>query len=184
VVDITGHLAFGLLFALPAWYVLDDRASVGFVALAAVGALLPDIDLWLEILFPAAVHHHGVTHTVLFAVGASLVGGVVVAGSLRRRVDDWIGGESIGRRSLFVVAAVAVLAGTLSHVFADVLSAPDISTPIEPFWPFFALPWAIDLVWYDAVWINYGFFAVMVVAHVVAAYVTTPAARRHRLRPL
>lgn len=183
-VDITGHLAFGLLFVLPAWYVFDDRASVGVVALATVAALLPDIDLWLARWFPAAVHHHGVTHTVVFAIGASLVGGAVVAGLLRRRVDDWVGGARVGRRRLFAVAAVAVLAGTLSHVFADVLSAPDISTPIEPFWPFFALPWGIDLVWYNAMWINYGFFTVMVVTHVVVAYLTTPAVRRHRLRPL
>jgi len=184
VVDITGHLAFGLLFALPAWHVLDDRASIGFIALTVVAALLPDIDLWLQTLFPSEFHHHGVTHTVLFAVGASLVGGTVVAGLLRQRVDDWIDDEHVGTRRLFRIAAVAVLAGTLSHVFADILSAPDISTPIEPFWPFFAMPWTIDLVWYNAVWINYGFFAVMVVTHVVVAYLTTPVDRRHRLRPL
>lgn len=182
-VDITGHLAFGLLFALPAWYLLDDRASVGFVALALVGALLPDVDLWLELWFPASVHHHGVTHTVLFAIGASLVGGAVVARSLRRWVEGLIGGERLDRWRLFAVAAVAVLTGTLSHVFADVLSAPDISTPIEPFWPLLAMPWTVDLVWYDAVWINYGFFAVMVAVHLAAAYATTPPARRHRLTP-
>jgi hypothetical protein len=183
VVDITGHLAFGLLFALPAWWVLDDRASVGFVALTAVAALLPDIDLWLAMVFPAQVHHHGVTHTVLFAGGASLVGGAVVAGLLCRQVDSWIG-ERVGARALFISAAVAVFAGTLSHLSADMLSAPDISTPIEPFWPLFAKPWSVDLVWYNATWINYGFFAVMVTVHVVVAYLTTPTARRHRLNPL
>lgn len=183
-VDITGHIAFGLLFALPAWYVYDDRASVGFVALAAVGALFPDIDLWLLKWFPVEVHHHGVTHTVVFAVAASLVGGAVVAGLLHRQVDDWVDGERFDARRLFVVATTALLTGMLSHVFADILSAPDLSTSIEPFWPFFALPWSIDVLWYNALWINYGFLTVMVVAHVVVAYLTTPADRRHRLNPL
>lgn len=183
-VDITGHLAFGLLFALPAWYYWDERASVGFVALATVAALLPDVDLWLSTWFPLEVHHHGVTHTLLFAVCASLVGGAVVAGLLRRPVDGWIDDERFGTRRLFVVAALAVLAGTLSHIVADILSAPDISTPIEPFWPFYTQPLSIDLVWYNADWINYGFFAVMVATHLALAYLTTPADRRHRLHPL
>lgn len=183
-VDITGHLAFGLLFALPAWYVWDDRVSVGFVALAAVAALLPDIDLWLTMLFPAEIHHHGVTHTVLFAVGASLVIGAIVAGLLRRQVDRWVGDEQFNARRLFVVATLAVLTGALSHLVADMLSAPDVSTPIEPFWPFFAKPWSIDLLWYNATWINYGFFTVMVVTHLALAYLTTPPEQRHRLNPL
>lgn len=183
-VDITGHLAFGLLFALPAWYAYDGRGSVGFVALAAVGALLPDIDLWLSEWFPQQVHHHGVTHTVVFAVAASLVGGALVGWGLHRRVDDWVEDERFDTRRLFVAATLALLAGTLSHVVADVLSAPDISTPIEPFWPLYAQSLSIDLVWYNAVWINYGFFAVMVAAHVALAYLTTPADRRDRLNPL
>lgn len=133
VVDITDHLAFGLLFALPAWWVLDDRASVGFVALAAV-ADLP-----------------------------------------RRQVTSWIG-ERVGTRHLSVVAAIAVLVGTLSRLVADMPSAPDISTLIEASWP-------SDLVRYNALWINYGFSAVLLIVDVVA-YLTMPAARRHRFDPL
>ncbi|SDN19996.1 hypothetical protein SAMN04487949_3641 [Halogranum gelatinilyticum] len=44
-VDVMGNLAFGLLFALPAWFVWNDRASVVFVAFAAVAALFLDINL-------------------------------------------------------------------------------------------------------------------------------------------
>lgn len=183
-VDITGHLAFGLLFVLPAWYFLADRASIAFIALAAVGALLPDIDLWLTVLFPGGIHHHGVTHTVIFVLCAALVGGAIIAALLHRQVDDWIGREPGGPRNLFIAATLALLAGGLSHVFADMLSAPDISTPIEPFWPFLDKPWSIDLLWYNALWINYGFFVAMVALHIVIAYLTTPAARRHRFRPL
>jgi len=71
-VDIMGHVAFGLFFATVAWFVWDDRASVAFIGLAAVASLLPDVDLWLSKLFPAEVHHHGVTHTVLFVTVMSL----------------------------------------------------------------------------------------------------------------
>lgn len=87
-VDIMGHIAFGLLFALPAWFFWDDRASVGFIALSVVGSLFPDIDLWLSRWFPAMIHHHGVTHTVLFVTVASLVVGAVLAGLLSRQIDD------------------------------------------------------------------------------------------------
>lgn len=146
-IDTTGHLAIGLLFVLPAWWVLDDRASVGFVALAAVAGLFPDVGL------------------------------------LRRQVTRWIG-ERVDPRRLSVAAAITVLAGTLSHLVADTLSAADSSTPIEPFWPFSTRPWSVDRDWYDAAWINYGFLAVMATVHVVVASLTTPAPRRQRLDPL
>lgn len=178
-----GHIAFGLLFALPAWYLWDDRASVGFIALAVVGSLLPDTDLWLSELFPAEVHHHGVTHTVLFVTFVSLVGGAVLAGLFGSRIDEWIGSERFDRSSLFVFSFFGFLAGGLSHLVADTLSAPDISTPLEPFWPFFEAPWTLDLVWYNAAWINVGFLSVMVMLHLALAYLTTPADHRYRLLP-
>ena len=182
-VDITGHVAFGLLFALPAWQFWTGRTSVAFVAIAAVSSLLPDVDLWLAVLFPEAVHHHGVTHTVVFVTCAALVGGVIVAGLFAERFDDWTGSEEFDRRRLFLFSFLGVLAGGLAHVFADMLSAPDISTPIEPLWPFVDGSWGIDLVWYNARWINVGFLAVMVVVHVAVAYLTTTAAQRRRLFP-
>jgi len=183
-VDISGHIGFGLLFSLPAWYLWNDRASVAFLALAVVGALLPDVDLWLAALFPAAVHHHGVTHTVLFVTVASLIGGAVLTGLLGGRIDEWIGSERFDARRLFGVTTAGLLTGSLSHLVADTLSAPDISTPLEPFWPFFEKPWSIDVVWYDAAWINFGLLSVVVVAHFGVAYLTTPAEDRHRLRPI
>lgn len=182
-VDITGHIAFGLLFAVFAWFVWDRRASVVFVALAVVASLLPDIDLWLTKLFPAQFHHHGVTHTVLFAVLASVVGGAIIATLFAGPIDEWIDSERFDRGSLFVFSMGALLAGSLSHLVADMLSAPDISTPIEPFWPFFDKPWSVDVVWYNDFWINYGFIALMIVVHLALAYVTTPKEHRYRLSP-
>lgn len=183
-VDLMGHLAFGLLFALPAWFRWDDRVSLGFVGLAAVAAFLPDVDLLLVALFPGEVHHHGVTHTVLFVTVAALAGAAVVTALLTERFDEWVGGESFDSPRLFAFSFLGLLAGGFSHVFADMLSAPDVSTPVEPLWPLVDGAWGVDLVWYNARWINVGFLAVMLVVHVAVAYHTTPADRHHRLLPV
>lgn len=182
-VDISGHVAFGLLFSLFAWVRWEERASVWFVGLAVVASLVPDIDLWLSRWFPDAVHHHGVTHTVLFVGVASVLVGGILAGAVGGQIDEWIGSERFDRARLFRVSTGGFPAGGLSHVFADILSAPDISTPIEPFWPVVTQPLPIDLVWYNAAWINGWFLMVTVIAHVALAYVTTPADRRERLLP-
>lgn len=180
-VDIMGHIAFGLLFATVAWFLWDDRASVAFIGLVAVASLLPDIDLWLTKLFPAEVHHHGVTHTVVFVTVMSLIVGAILTLLFGRRINNWIQSERFDRLSLFAFTSAAFLTGGLAHLVADMLSAPDISTPIEPFWPFFDKPWSVDLVWYNAMWINLGFLSVMIVVHLALAYATTPAEHRYRL---
>ncbi|WP_122090869.1 metal-dependent hydrolase [Halalkalicoccus subterraneus] len=182
-VDITGHIAFGLLFALPAWFLWDDRASIGFIALSVVASLFPDIDLWLSRWFPEIIHHHGVTHTVLVVTIASVVVGAVLTGLFSTQIDNRIQSEQFDTSSLFVFTTLGFLVGGLSHLSADILSAPDISTPIEPFWPLYTQPLGIDFVWYNAAWINIGFFSVMVVAHIALAYLTTPINHRYRLLP-
>jgi membrane-bound metal-dependent hydrolase YbcI (DUF457 family) len=120
---------------------------------------------------------------VVFVASASVVGAAIVAGVFTDRLNDWVETEQFDRSQVFSFSFLAFFAGGLSHVFADMLSAPDISTPIEPLWPLVDGSWNIDLVWYNAGWINFGFLAVMVVAHIVAAYAMTPPARRHRLNP-
>ena len=58
------------------------------------------------------------------------------------------------------IGIIAVGAALLSHLAADVLSAPDISTRIEPLWPLITGPIAyIDVLYYDSVWATYGLFA-------------------------
>ena len=171
------------MFALPVWFRWNDRRSIGFVTLAVVASLVPDLDLWLVAVFPNAIHHHGVTHTVLFVLGTSAVGAALMTGAFSDRIDKWVATERVDPGQVFSLAFFALLAGGLSHVFADMLSAPDISTPIEPLWPLVNGSWGIDVVWYNAWWINFGFLAVMVVAHVVAAYAMIPPERRPLLKP-
>ena len=180
-VDVMGHVAFGLLFALPAWFIWTGRASAAFVVLAGASATVPDIDVFLSKVFPNAVHHHGVTHTVLAVVIGALILAAIVAALFTDSIDDWIDSERFDRSSLFAFSLAAFLVGGLSHLFGDILSAPDISTPIEPFWPFFNMSLAVDVVWYNAWWINIGFLTVMVVIHLVLAYYVTPTDHRYRL---
>jgi membrane-bound metal-dependent hydrolase YbcI (DUF457 family) len=183
VVDLSGHVAMGLLFALPAWFRWHGRRSLGFVLLAGIAALAPDIDLWLVALFPGEIHHHGVTHTILFVAILSAVAAIALAGTLSGRINAWLAPEGFERSRLTIVAFLAVLTGGLSHLFADMLSAPDISTPIEPLWPLTGWTWGVDLVWYNARWINLGFLTVILAVHLVVAYATTPDGDRHRLVP-
>jgi hypothetical protein len=180
-VDVMGHLAMGLLWALPAWFIWNRRVTLAFLALAATAALLPDVDLWLHKLAPAQVHHHGVTHTVLFVVVLSVVVGAVVAGLFTRRVDRWLQSERFTPGSLFVFTTGGFLVGGLSHLFADMLSAPDIASPIEPFWPFFDKPWAVDVIWYNSPWWNVGLLTVAVLLHVGLAVITEPVEHPYRM---
>ncbi|WP_459192039.1 metal-dependent hydrolase [Halosimplex sp. J119] len=169
-VDVMGHLAMGLLWALPAWWLLwDEHASALFVALAVLMAPFPDVDTFLAAAFPNAVHHHGVTHTVVFVAAISVVAGAIVAATLTDRVDDWTT-QRFGAKRTFLFATVAFAVGGLSHVFADMLSAPDISTPIEPLWPFVHGSWGVDVLYYNNPWWNVGFLSLMVVVHLAVAY--------------
>ncbi|NHN43009.1 metal-dependent hydrolase [Halorubellus sp. JP-L1] len=181
-VDIMGHLAFGLLFLLPAWFLWSRRVSIAFVGLGLVTSLLPDIDLWLSRWFPAEVHHHGVTHTVVFVAAASIVAGALAAAVLTKPLDRWLGWDRFDAGSMFAFSSLAFFLGGTAHVFADILSAPDISTPIEPFWPLYNQPLGIDLIYYnDPLW-NSVFLAVMLVVHVGVALAVSPNRHRYRLR--
>ncbi|SNZ12273.1 LexA-binding, inner membrane-associated putative hydrolase [Natronoarchaeum philippinense] len=163
-VDVMGHVAMGLLWALPAWIVWDDRVSLAFVGFAAAASMLPDVDLVLSSLFPAAIHHHGVTHTVVFVVGIAVVAGAITAAALAEPLARWTSAR-FDERSTFTFATAGYAAGGLSHVFADMLSAPDISTPIEPLWPVVEGWWGLDLIWYNSPWWNAGLLTVALAAH-------------------
>jgi hypothetical protein len=170
-VDALGHIGMALLWAAPAWLIWDGRVSVAFVGFTLLTARLPDLDLWLREFLP--VTHHGVTHTIVFVVAVSLVGGAIVEYRLKenlQRVFLEERGYKASSGALFLFVAGGLFVGGMSHLFADTLSAPDIAKPLEPFWPFFERPYFIDLIWYDSPWWNEGLLAVAVTLHLVLAY--------------
>lgn len=87
-------------------------------AFAALAAVLPDLDVFL-LMGSRAVAHRGITHSLVFVVGAA----VVLAGLARAFVD-------VGRTRLFVLM---LLAGG-SHLLLDFLMGA--GPPIRPFAPF------------------------------------------------
>ncbi|MBZ6496078.1 metal-dependent hydrolase [Natrinema longum] len=168
-VDVTGHLGMALLFAAPAWMVWGRRGSLAFTGFALVTAMLPDTDLVLQGYLP--VTHHGVTHTVLFVVLMSILAGVLAA----RYLTDWfnatrrIRSSEIAGETVFVFATAGLIVGGLSHLFADVLSAPDIAAPLSPFWPVYSEAIIVDVIYYDSPIWNFGLLAVAVGLHLVLA---------------
>lgn len=112
----------------------------------AAAAPFPDVDLRLDALFPAVVHHHGVTHTVVFVGLSSVLVGAIVALALTGPIDRRLDGERFDTSSAFAFVCGAILLGGLSHLFADMLSAPDIADPIEPFWLVFDKSWSLDVI--------------------------------------
>lgn len=181
-VDVMGHFAMGLLWAAPAWILWDGRVSAAFVGLTLATAMLPDVDLVLSQYLPIA--HHGITHTVVFVLGVALAAGAVVEWGLRSRIERaWLRAEghglSTGALFAFVFGAFAL--GGLSHLFADVLSAPDVSQPLEPFWPLITDPLVVDLIWYNAVWWNAVLLAVALVIHIGLAYLDLDVEHPYRI---
>lgn len=169
-----GHLAMGLLWTAPAWFRWEGRASLAFVGLAVAAAPIPDVDLWIERVAPSLVHHHGVTHTVVFVAAVSVAFGAVTATAFDRRPGRWLRGRRVSLERPFVFASAAVLVGGLSHLFADMLSAPDIAQPIEPFWPLFDKPVSLDVLWYDDPLWNAGLLTAAVLLHVGLVRIVDP----------
>lgn len=180
-VDVSGHVGMALLFAAPAWVLWDRRGALGFAAFALATSMLPDADLALRHVLPVA--HHGVTHTLAFVALASVLGGAAASRWLTPRLDAsrWVRSAAIPRGTVFVFAAAGLLAGGVSHVFADVLSAPDVAAPLSPFWPVYPEPVVVDVLYYDSpVW-NFGLLAVAVALHLLLArYGGYPVETRYR----
>lgn len=171
-VDVLGHVAIGLLFAVPAWFLWDGRISLAFVAFVVSTSLLPDIDLYLR-AYLRGIHHHGVTHTILFVVVFGLVVGALVTVIVDNLIQRWWAETESGWLTppeIFTFVAGGFILGGLSHLFADMLSAPDISEPIEPFWPVFDKPISIDVVYYTDPTVNLGLFLVAAMLHLLLAY--------------
>lgn len=169
-VDVLGHLGMALIWLSPAWYFVDRRDTAAvFVAGSFPFGLLPDVDLYLSRL--SGIHHHGVVHTVLAVTLMALVVGpllgrvftTVAAGT------DWFSDR--GARSAYEMGVIGVWVAGLAHLFADMLSAPDVSTPIEPFWPLFhGGLFSVDVLWYQSWWATWGLLVLGVAVNVAAWY--------------
>ncbi len=155
-VDVLGHLGMALLWLAPSWFAFEQsKTAATFVVAGVPFGMGPDLDLVFSRLF-RTIGHHGIFHTILaVTVFAAVVGPVV--GTLLEKViggSDWFAVEST--RESYRFGFVAVWIGGLSHIFADMLSAPDISQAVEPFWPLYFESISVDLVWYNAAWVNWG----------------------------
>jgi len=170
-VDVMGHFGMALLWALPALVIWNGRASLAFIGLVLATAMLPDVDLVLSQFLPIA--YHGITHTILFVVTVGVVAGAVVEYGLKSWFERaWLRseGHTISTGALFVFVAGALVPGGFSHLFADMLSAPDIAPPVNPFWPVFSKPWSVDVAWYNSPWWNRGLLAVAATLHLLVGY--------------
>lgn len=171
-VETLGHIAMGLLWAVPAWFLWDGRISLAFIAFVVSTSMLPDLDLLL-MQYVQGIQHHGVVHTILFVVVFAVIAGVLVTAVVDRVLKRWwvnTEHEWLSTMEVYVFVTGGLILGGLSHLFADMLSAPDGGGPIQPFWPFFAKPVSVDVIYYgDPTW-NLGFFVVAVILHLVLAY--------------
>jgi len=163
-----GHVAVGLLFALPAWLVWDGRTAAAFVAFVLATSPLPDVDLLLQGA-GLPVKHHGVTHTVVFALGVAAVVGIAGTRLFEPLLRRWwrlTENERVNRGTLYVFVGGGLALGGLSHLLADAL-ASDWAEPIEPFWPVLEASFELGLFAYDVFWANLGLLLVAVALHLL-----------------
>lgn len=156
-VESLGHLGMALIWLAPSWYFFDrSKTAITFVAASFWFGMLPDVDLLLSNYFQA-VTHHGVFHTVAVVTLLALILGPL----LGRVLETLAGGsEEFSRPATNnAIGIIGVWVASLSHLFGDMLSAPDVAPSIEPLWPLFNGPIIlIDIVWYTSFWANWGLF--------------------------
>lgn len=155
-VDVIGHLGMALIWLAAAWFVFDRTSTAAtFVLVGAVFGLFPDVDLYLAQWLPG-VQHHGVVHTVLAVTLFALVAGPILGLALERWLGDsrWFSPDTTSAAAAVGFAMVWIPG--LSHLFADMLSAPDVAQAIEPLWPLYRQSFGIDVVWYNNPWFNRG----------------------------
>lgn len=109
----------------------DEQRRVGFIAVAAVGGNIPDLDLLYSYQgftgdkIGYLLEHRGYTHTIVFCFGLALL--------LYAAVEAWarIRRVTLSRSDRLAFAAVALI-GVLLHLGMDALN----SYGVHPFWPF------------------------------------------------
>ncbi|WP_135853596.1 metal-dependent hydrolase [Halorussus salinus] len=174
-VDVVGHLGMALVWLAPAWFVIDQRKTAAtFVAAGFWFGMLPDVDLVLSNWFPT-IKHHGIFHTVLAVTLLAAVIGPLVGWVLKKGLDDSEWFSEAAERSAYSLGFVMVWVAGLAHVFADMLSAPDIAEAVEPLWPLYRQSFGIDIVWYNNPWFNWGLFVTGILLNVGLYYWLKPS---------
>ena len=108
-----------------------------------------------------------------------------ILGWLLKRVlggTNWFSRKAADRA--IAMGMIAVGAATLSHLAADILSAPDISTRIEPLWPVVQGPIAyIDVLYYNSIWATWGLFVLGLLVNAVFFYWSNQRGSGGRTQP-
>ncbi|ADJ13887.1 metal-dependent hydrolase [Halalkalicoccus jeotgali] len=170
-VDVLGHLGMALIWLAPVWFFTDTpKTALAIVSTGFWFGMLPDVDLVISNQI-VGIHHHGVFHTVLaVAIFAAIIGplwGLVVKKLLGG--TTWFSPDAQKRAT--AIGVIVVFVTGLAHLFADILSAPDVSTRIEPLWPIHKGPIAfIDVLWYQSVWATWALFLTGLVINGVLWY--------------
>jgi len=163
-----------LLWLAPSWLLFEEgKTAVTFVVSGLPFGMGPDLDLLFSRLF-RTIRHHGISHTILVVTVLAALVGPVVGTVLERLVggSDWFSLEST--RESYRFGFVAVWIAGLSHIFADMLSAPDIAQAVEPFWPLYFESIGVDLVWYNATWFNWGLLVAGILVNAALFSYTSP----------
>jgi hypothetical protein len=171
-VDVLGHLGMALIWLSPSWVFIDhQRTAAAFIAVGFWFGMLPDVDLVLSAL--PGIHHHGVFHTVLFVTIAAVTVGPLLGWAMKRVLGgtSWFSDRAESRA--YLLGAIAVWITGLAHVFADMLSAPDTSTRIEPLWPLVEGPIVyMDVLYYKSFWATIALFVGGLVANALFWYLS------------
>ena len=182
-VDVVGHLGMALIWLAPAWLVIDRvKTATTFVGVGFWFGLLPDSDLYIRRVLET-VKHHGVFHTILVVTIIAAVLGPVISWLLERTLSgtEWF--SRTAERTTFAFGFLMVWIPGLSHIFADMLSAPDISEPLEPFWPLYQQSLGIDVVWYSDPWVNWGLLILGLSLNIAVYYWKRNASERPSAQP-
>ncbi len=170
-----GHLGVALVLSAPFVAVLRPRVATRFTVLALLAATIPDLDLFV----PWATHH-GVTHTLGFAVAVGLAGLVLFGASSTMDSSD-PSGSTAPVPPVAVIYAFALSLGVAGHVVSDVLMLLPATQPVSPLWPISHAPVRVETLQYGNTVRNLGTFCLGLGAHAVAVGWSARGVRVRRL---
>lgn len=175
-----GHLGVALVLSAPAPYALHPKTATGFTVFALLTALLPDIDRSLPYLT-----HHGLTHTVAFAVLVGLFVGALAAGVVAglRRWTDVALVRRFSPERVATYVGIGLSLGTLSHVLGDILVTFPTAQPVSPFWPLSSQTFKIGVFGLDSPMQNAVLFGVGLLAQWLAAWRSVESERENAPQP-